>query len=68
MASPIAVVIAFGSKQKSVESPMLAHGCQATPATRQHLVDISLMTDVEEDFVGRRLEDAMKRYGEFDNP
>ena len=68
MSGPVAVVGAFGAEQESVESAMLPHGVHLLAPSRQDLVDVTLMADVEEELVGGGLEDPMKRNREFDHP
>ena len=68
MTRSVAVVLALGAQQEPVESAMLAHRRKTFTATRQDLVDVALVADIEEDPVRGGLEDAVQGYGEFDHP
>src|SRR5580698_3607438 len=65
MARAVAIVLAFGPKHEAGESVGLADGVEAVAAPGQKLVDIGLMTDVEDKVVGRRVENGVERYGQF---
>ena len=67
MTCSIAVVLALGSKQESVQSSVLTHRSELLPASSQDLVNVTLMADVEEDLVGGSLEDAVQGDREFDD-
>ena len=64
---PVAVVLALAAQKEAVEPAVLAHGGEAVAATRQDLVNVSLMTDVEEDLVRGGVEDSVKGDGELDD-
>ena len=60
-------MLALGAEQESVEPAVLAHGSKPRAATREHLMDVALMADVEEDPVRRRVEDTVKGDRQFDD-
>ena len=54
-------------KKKSVEPLVLPHRVDAIEAAGKHFVDVTLMTDIEDKPVLRRVEDAMQRDGQLDD-
>ena len=67
MAGAIAVVRAFGTQKEAIKSSVLPHCGQLLAPSGQDLVDVSLMTDIKEDLVGRRLKDTVEGDGEFNH-
>ena len=60
-------MFAFGAQKKSVKSFVLPHRVDAIETAREHFVDVTLMADVEDEFVPGRIEDAVQRDGKLDN-
>ena len=67
VAGAVAVVLALGAQQEAVEPLILAHGVEAVAAAGEELVDVALVADIEDEFVLRRLEDAVQGDGQFDD-
>ena len=63
----VAIVLAFGAQQESVQPLVLAHRVDAIAPAGKHLVDVALVADVEDELVLRRVEDAMQRDRQFDH-
>ena len=63
----VAIVLAFGAEEKAVQPLVLPHGVNAIEPAGEHLVDVALVTDVEDELVLRRVENAMKRDGQLDH-
>jgi len=57
----------FSAEEKAVQSLVLAHGVNAIESAGKHLVNVALVTDVEDEPVVRRVENAMKRNGQLDH-
>ena len=62
-----AVVLAFGAEHEAVEAAGLADGVEAVAASGEQLVDVGLVADVEDEVVGRRVEDGVERDGQLDH-
>jgi hypothetical protein len=60
-------MFAFGAEEKTVQTLVLPHGVNAIEAAGKHLVNVALVTDVEDEPVVRRVENAMKRNGQLDH-
>src|SRR4051812_38446315 len=56
----VAVMFALGAQEEAVQSLVLPHGGNAIEAAGKHLVDVTLMTDIEDETILWRLEDAME--------
>ena len=67
VARAVAIVLAFGAQHEAVQAAGLADGVEAIEAAGQNLVNVGLMADVEEEAVGRGIEDGVQREGEFDD-
>ena len=65
VACAVAVVLALGAEEESVQALILADCLQPAQATGEHFVNIALMADVEDKAVFGRLEDAVEGDGEF---
>ena len=61
------VVFALGALGEAGKPAALAQGADAVAAAGENLVRIGLMADVPDQPVGRRIEDVMQRYGQFDH-
>src|SRR5271165_681288 len=64
---PIAVVLTFAAKQKSIQTLVLANRVEPIPPSGQQFVNIALVTDIKYQLVRRRIEDPVKRYRQFDD-
>jgi hypothetical protein len=62
-----AVVLALGAQHEAVESAGLADGCHAVQPPGENLVDVGLVTDVENEFVFGGVEDGVQGQGELDD-
>ena len=60
-------MFALGPEQKAVQSLVLAHRADAIEAARKHLVDVTLVADVEDKFVPGSFEDAVQGDRQFDD-
>ena len=67
VACAVGVVLAFGAQHEAVQAAGLADGLEAVAASGKQLVDIGLMADVEDEAVGRRVEDVVHGEGQFDD-
>ncbi len=65
VAGAVAIVLAFGAEQKAVQALVLPHGVEALAPAGEHLVDVALVAHVEDEFVLRRVENAVQRDGQF---
>ena len=65
--APKAVVLALGAQHEAVEAARLANGLHAVQAAGEHLVDVGLMADVEEQLVFGGVEDGVKGQGKLDD-
>ncbi|MEY5013212.1 MAG: hypothetical protein RLY69_927 [Verrucomicrobiota bacterium] len=63
----ISVVLGFRAQQKSVETLVRADRVNAIGATGQHLVNVSLMRDIEDKLVLGRGKHAVQRDAQFDD-
>ena len=61
----IAIVLTLCTQEKTVQALILPHGIQTVPAAREHLVDVALMAHVEDEFVRRRIENAVHSHAQF---
>jgi hypothetical protein len=61
----VAVVLALGAGEESVEALVLADRREAIKPTGEEFVDVALVAYVEEEFVGGGFEDAVEGDGEF---
>ena len=66
MAGAVAVVLALRAEQEAVQSAVLAHGVESLPPSGEKLVDVTLMADVEDEFVLGGVENPVQRDGQFD--
>ena len=60
-----AIVLALGAEHEAVEAVGLADGVETVAAAGEQLVDVGLVADVEDEAVGRRVENGMERDGQF---
>ena len=60
-------MLAFGAEEKSVQPLVLPHRVDAIEPAGEHLVDVALMADVEDELVLRRVEDPMQRDRQLDH-
>jgi hypothetical protein len=67
VARSIAVMLAFSAEKEAVESIVLADGMDAVPASGEHLVDIALVRDVENESILRSVENTVEGKREFDD-
>jgi len=63
----VTIVFAFGPQKKSVEAAVLPHGGKAIEPPGKHFVHVSLMADVHDESVPRRVENAMQRDRQLDH-
>ena len=59
VACAVAIMLAFGTQHKAVQSTRLADGVEPFAAAREQLVDISLMAYIEDKMVFWSIEDVM---------
>ena len=67
MARAVGIVLAFGAEEEAVQPLVLPHGVDAIEPAGKHLVDVTLMADVEDELVLRRVENAMERDRQLDH-
>ena len=67
VARAVAIVLAFGAEEEAVQALVLAHRVNALAPAGEHLVDVALVADVEDELVLRRVENAMQRDGQLDH-
>ena len=67
VARAVAIVLALGAEEEAVQALVLPHGVDAIEPAGEHLVDVALVADVEDELVLRRVEDAMERDGQLDD-
>ncbi len=67
VACAVAVVRAFGAKHEAVEAAGLADGVEARLAPGEELVDVGLVRDVKDEFVGGRGKDVVEGKGELND-
>jgi hypothetical protein len=60
-------VFTFGAKKKAIESAVLPHGVNAVESPGKHLVDVTLMADVEDELVLRSIKDPVERDRQFNH-
>jgi len=65
VACAVAIVFAFSSEQEAIQAMMLTNGVYAVPAAGEHLVDVALMRDVEDEAILGRVEDAVQSDGKL---
>jgi hypothetical protein len=63
----VTIVLTFGPQQKAVQALVLSHGTDAIEPAGEHLVDISLVANIEKKSVTRRLKHTMQRDRELDH-
>jgi hypothetical protein len=63
----VAIVFAFRAQKKSVQPLVLPHRADAIEPAGKHFVDVTLVADVEDETVPRRIEDAMQRDRQLDH-
>src|SRR5207237_4904955 len=63
----VAIVFALRPQEKAVQALVLPHRPDAIEPARKHFVDVALMTDVENQSVLWRVENAMERNCQFDD-
>src|SRR5205823_14054954 len=63
----IAIMLAFGSQKKTIEPAVLPHRGKAVETPGKYLVHVTLMTDVHNESVARRVENPVQRDGQFDH-
>jgi len=62
---PVAIVLAFSAEHEPVEAVGLADGVEPVAASGEKLVDVGLVTDVENEAVGRCVENGVERNGQL---
>ena len=62
------VVFALGASRITAEATFAADRVNTVQSVGEHFVGMGLMTHIEDDFVGRRVEDVMQRDGHFNGP
>ena len=67
MAHPKSIVFAFVSFRKTTNAFVNAVGMENFPSTSQDFVSVSLMANIPNQLIIRRIEYIMKCYGQFDN-
>jgi hypothetical protein len=67
VAGAVGVVFGFGSEKKAVEAFVGAYGVEGIGATGEHFMDVTLVGDVEDEFIVRGGEDFVEGDGEFDD-
>ena len=67
VARAVGIVLGFGAQQEAVEALEGADGVDLVGTAGEHLVDVSLMGDVEDELVLRGGEDAVQGDGQFDD-
>ncbi len=67
MARAVNVVLALGPEKETVQPLVLPHRMDAIEPAGKHLVDVTLMADVEDELVLRGGENAMERDGQLDH-
>ena len=68
VACAVAVVLAFGTEEETVEAAVLADGLETFAPAGEHFVDVALVADVKEEFVFGGVEGAVEGDGQFDHP
>ena len=61
MTRAVGIVLTFRAKEKSVQPPVLPHRVDAIEPAGKHLVDITLVADVEDELVARSIENPVER-------
>ena len=67
MSALIRVSLAFAHGLKAGEPVCLAQCVEPVRASRQQLVRVGLVSDIENNLVARHIKNAVQRYGELDN-
>jgi hypothetical protein len=67
VARAVGVVLGLGAEQEAVEALVGADGVDAVGAAGEHLVDVALVGDVEDELVVRGGEDPVQRDGQLDH-
>src|SRR5438552_13925081 len=67
MTRAVAVVLTLGAQKKTVESAELAHRIKTIEPAGKHLVDVSLMTDVHNESVVRRVKNPVQGNRQFNH-
>src|SRR6516225_7813798 len=65
MTGPIAIMLALGAQQKSVQALILPHRVNAIQSASKHLMDVTLMTYIHNESILGRVENTVKRDGQF---
>ena len=65
VAGSITIVLALGAQHKAVQPARLANGIQAVQPPGEYLVDVRLVTDIEEQLVFRGIEDRVQSQRQF---
>lgn len=60
MPGPVTVMFAFCPKQESVQPLVLPDGIKASSSSREKLMDISLVADIKNQFIFRRIENVVQ--------
>src|SRR5208283_453524 len=68
MPSPVTVVRALAAQHKAIQPTGSADGVELLPASSEQFMDVSLMADIKEKVVFRRVEDIVQGDGQLDNP
>ena len=67
MTCPVAVVFALGAQKEAIEPAELAHRIKTIEPPGKQFVDVTLMTDVHDESVVRRVEDPVQGNRQFDD-
>src|SRR5260370_40389393 len=67
MTGTIAIVLAFRPQKKTIQATVLPHPGKAIEPPGKHFMHVTLMTDIHDKSVPRRVEDAMQRNGQLDH-
>src|SRR4029077_20201427 len=57
----VTIVLTLGAQQKSVQPLVLPHRPDPIEPASKHFVDVTLMTDIEDKSIVRRVENPMQR-------
>src|SRR2546428_10011915 len=62
----VTIVLAFCAQKKTIQSAVLPHRGKAIETTGEHFVHVTLMADVHDKAVARRVENPMQRDSQLD--
>src|SRR4029453_1214873 len=67
MTPAVAIVFALGAQKETVEPAELGHRIETIEAHGKHFVDVTLMADVHNESVVRRVKDPVQRDGQLNH-